>query len=32
LALITDKWRLRAIEREHPELTLTPLLAAGISD
>ncbi|MCW2917164.1 MAG: prfC [Actinomycetia bacterium] len=32
IALITDKWRLRAIEREHPELTLTPLLAAGISD
>jgi peptide chain release factor 3 len=31
VALITDKWRLRAIEREHPELTLTPLLAAGIS-
>ena len=30
MVLITDKWRLRAIEREHPELTLTPLLAAGI--
>jgi peptide chain release factor 3 len=29
LAVFTDKWQLRAIEREHPNLTLTPLLAAG---
>ena len=32
VAVFTDKWRLRALEREHPELTLTPLLAAGIGD
>jgi peptide chain release factor 3 len=29
VVLITDQWRLRAIEREHPDLTLTPLLATG---
>ncbi|HXA61313.1 MAG TPA: peptide chain release factor 3, partial [Streptosporangiaceae bacterium] len=29
VVLITDKWRLRAIEREYPDLTLTALLAAG---
>lgn len=32
LAVFADRWRLRAIERENPELTLTPLLAAGIGD
>jgi peptide chain release factor 3 len=32
LAVFTDKWRLRAIEREHPGLTLTPLLAAGAGE
>lgn len=29
IALFTDKWRLRTITREHPDLTLTPLLAAA---
>jgi peptide chain release factor 3 len=32
VAVFTDKWRLRAIEREHPGLTLTPMLAAGVQD
>jgi peptide chain release factor 3 len=32
IAVFVDKWRLRAIEREHPELTLTPMLAAGMAD
>ncbi|MCO5997860.1 peptide chain release factor 3 [Actinoallomurus rhizosphaericola] len=32
LAVFSDKWRLRTIEREHPDITLTPLLAAGIGD
>ncbi|MGP4025893.1 peptide chain release factor 3 [Actinomadura sp. 3N407] len=32
LAVFIDKWRLRAIEREHPGLTLTPMLAAGVPD
>jgi len=29
VALFTDKWRLRAIEREHPDLKLDQMLAAG---
>ncbi|WP_018654611.1 peptide chain release factor 3 [Actinomadura flavalba] len=29
IAVFTDKWRLNAVQREHPELTLTPMLAAG---
>ena len=32
LAVFIDKWRLRAIEREHPGVTLTPMLAAGVPD
>jgi peptide chain release factor 3 len=32
IAVFVDKWRLRAIEREHPGLTLTPMLAAGVPD
>lgn len=32
IAVFVDKWRLRAIEREHPDLTLTPMLAAGVPD
>lgn len=28
LALFEDTWRIRSLEREHPELTLAPLLAA----
>ncbi|WP_233510724.1 peptide chain release factor 3 [Actinomadura craniellae] len=32
LAVFPDKWRLRAVEREHPDLTLVPLLAAGADD
>lgn len=30
LALLTDKWRLSSLQRAVPELTLTPLLAAGV--
>jgi len=29
LALFSDKWRLQYIEKEHPDLTLEPLVAAG---
>jgi len=29
LALVSDKWRLQYIEKEHPELTLEPLVAAA---
>ncbi len=29
LALFPDKWRLQAIERQHPELRLTPLVAGA---
>ena len=29
LALVSDKWRLQYIEKEMPELTLEPLVAAG---
>ena len=29
LALFSDKWRLQYIEKEHPELTLEPLVAAA---
>jgi peptide chain release factor 3 len=32
LAVFVDKWRVRAVEREHPDLTLTPMLAAGVPD
>ncbi|RKS78927.1 peptide chain release factor 3 (bRF-3) [Actinomadura pelletieri DSM 43383] len=32
VAVFVDKWRLRAVEREHPGVTLTPMLAAGDSD
>jgi peptide chain release factor 3 len=28
IALFSDKWRMRTIQRDHPELTLTPLLGA----
>ncbi len=28
LALVSDKWRLQYIEKEHPDLTLEPLVAA----
>ncbi|MFI0352794.1 peptide chain release factor 3 [Actinomadura sp. 9N407] len=31
IAIFVDKWRMRAIEREQPELTLTPMLAADIA-
>ncbi|GAA1456028.1 peptide chain release factor 3 [Williamsia maris] len=29
LALVSDKWRLQYIEKEHPKLTLEPLVAAA---
>jgi peptide chain release factor 3 len=29
LALFSDKWRLQYIEKEHPDLTLQPLVAAA---
>ncbi len=29
LALFSDRWRLQYIEKEHPDLTLEPLVAAG---
>jgi peptide chain release factor 3 len=29
LALFTDRWRLEAVQREHPEVTLEPLAAAA---
>ena len=29
LALFSDKWRLQFVEKEHPELTLAPLVAAA---
>ncbi|GAA2051797.1 peptide chain release factor 3 [Williamsia deligens] len=29
LALVSDKWRLQYIQKEHPELTLEPLVAAA---
>src|SRR5690606_26861719 len=29
LALFSDKWRLQYIEKEHPEFTLEPLVAAA---
>ncbi len=29
LALVSDKWRLQYIEKEHPELTLEPLVATA---
>ncbi|HLV73625.1 MAG TPA: peptide chain release factor 3 [Vulgatibacteraceae bacterium] len=32
IAVFVDRWRLRAIEREHPGVTLTPMLAAGVPD
>ncbi|MEW2357699.1 peptide chain release factor 3 [Spirillospora sp. NPDC029432] len=32
IAVFADKWRVRAVEREHPGLTLTPMLAAGVTD
>jgi peptide chain release factor 3 len=32
VAVFADKWRVRAIEREHPDVTLTPMLAAGVAD
>ncbi|MBE1535592.1 peptide chain release factor 3 [Actinomadura algeriensis] len=32
VAVFPDKWRVRAIEREKPDLTLTPMLAAGAPD
>ncbi|TDB91356.1 peptide chain release factor 3 [Actinomadura sp. 7K534] len=32
IAVFVDKWRLRALEREHPGITLTRMLAAGVAD
>ncbi|WP_412520894.1 peptide chain release factor 3 [Actinomadura madurae] len=32
IAIFVDKWRVRAVEREYPDLTLTPMLAAGVPD
>ena len=29
LALVSDKWRLQYLQKEMPELTLEPLVAAG---
>jgi peptide chain release factor 3 len=29
LALVSDKWRLQYIEKEHPDLTLEPLVATA---
>ncbi|MFI6514178.1 peptide chain release factor 3 [Spirillospora sp. NPDC050679] len=28
IAVFVDKWRVQAVQREHPEVTLTPMLAA----
>ncbi|WP_037560199.1 peptide chain release factor 3 [Spirillospora albida] len=32
VAVFVDKWRVQAVQREHPGLTLTPMLAAGVPD
>jgi peptide chain release factor 3 len=32
IAVFVDKWRVQAVQREHPDLTLTPMLAAGVPD
>ncbi|RSN71809.1 MULTISPECIES: peptide chain release factor 3 [Actinomadura] len=32
VAVFPDKWRIRAIERDKPDLTLIPMLAAGLPD
>ncbi|WP_184080815.1 peptide chain release factor 3 [Nocardiopsis mwathae] len=32
LMLVHNKWRLRVIERDHPDLTMEPLLAGGVEE
>ncbi|RCV50269.1 peptide chain release factor 3 [Marinitenerispora sediminis] len=32
LVLVHNKWRLRVIERDHPDLVLEPLLAGGVEE
>ena len=29
IAVFTDLWRVRRVQREHPEITLEPLTAGG---
>nr|WP_309239678.1 peptide chain release factor 3 [Actinomadura sp. J1-007] len=32
VAVFSDKWRMRGLQRDHPDLTLIPMLAAGDPD